>query len=167
MSDVVVGLPIEKSSKEIMSVFEYHFKIPYFPVSDDCQDPYKPNREDAGYDLYAAEDKEILPKNNAIISLDLRIAIPRGFFGKNFSRSGLCLNHKITAEAGVINSGFRGIVQVLLFNHTDKTFYAKKGDRIAQIIFLEKFDVKFERVEHEGLLPKSERNINGFGSTGL
>ena len=167
MSDVVVGLPIEKSSKEIMSVFEYDFKIPYFPVSDDCQVPYKPNREDAGYDLYAAEDKEILPKNNAIISLDLRIAIPRGFFGKIFSRSGLCLNHKITAEAGVMNSGFRGIVQVLLFNHTDKTFYAKKGDRIAQIIFLEKFDVKFERVEHEGLLQKSERNMNGFGSTGL
>ena len=126
MSDVVVGLPIEKSSKEIMSVFEYHFKIPYFPVSDDCQDPYKPNTEDAGYDLYAAEDKEILRKNNAIISLDLRIAIPRVFFGKFLSRSGLCLNHKITAKAGVIDSRFRGIVQVLLFNHSDKTFYAKK-----------------------------------------
>ena len=166
MSDVIVGLPIEKSSKE-MSVFEHDFKIPYFPLSNDYQVPYKPNREDVGYDLYAAEDKEILPKNNAIISLDLRIAIPRGFFGKIFSRSGLCLNHKITAEAGVINSGFRGIVQVLLFNHTDKTFYAKKGDRIAQIIFLEKFNVKFERVEHEGLIPKSERNINGFSSTGL
>ena len=109
-----------------MSVFEHDFKIPYFPLSNDYQVPYKPNREDVGYDLYAAEDKEILPKNNAIISLDLRIAIPRGFFGKIFSRSGLCLNHKITAEAGVINSGFRGIVQVLLFNHTDKTFTQKK-----------------------------------------
>ena len=121
MSDVV-SLPIEKSSKEIMSVFEHDFKIPYFPVSDDCQVLYKPNRKDAGYDLYAAEDKEILLKNNAIISLDLKIAIPRGFFGKIFSRSGLYLNHKITAEAGVIDSGFRGIVQVLLFNHSDKTF---------------------------------------------
>ena len=57
MSDVVVGLPIEKSSKQIMSVSEYHFKIPYFPVSDDCQVPYKPNREDAGCDLYTTEDK--------------------------------------------------------------------------------------------------------------
>ena len=117
--------------------------------------------------MYAAEDNEILPKKYAIISLDLRIAILRGFFGKIFSRSSLCLNHKITAEAGVIDSWFRGIVQVILFNHSDKTFYAKKGDRIVQIIFLEKFDVKFERVEHEGLLQKSERNMNGFGSTGL
>ena len=126
MSDVVVGLPVEKSSKKIMSVFEYHFKIPYFPVSDDCQDPYKPKREDAGYDLYVAEDKEILPKNNATILLDLRIAIPRVFFGKMFSRSSLCLNHKITAKAGVIDSRFRGIVQVLLFITQIKLFMQKR-----------------------------------------
>ena len=94
------------------------------------------------------------------------MAIPKGFFGKIFSRSGLFLNHEITAEAGVIDSGFSGIVQVLLFNHSDKTFYAKKGDRIAQIVFLEKFNVKFEMVQSVDLLPKSERNENGFGSMG-
>ena len=76
--------------------------------------------------MYAAEDEEILPKTNSVVSLDLRIAIPKGFFGKFFSRSGLFLNHKITAEAVVIDSGFRGIVQVLLFNHSNKTFYSKK-----------------------------------------
>ena len=42
----------------------------------------------------------------------------------------------------------------------------KKGDRIAQIVFLEKFDVKFEMVQSVDLLPKSERNENGFGSMG-
>ena len=85
--------------------------------------------------MYAAENKEILPKTNIIVSLDLRIAIPKGFFGKIFSRSGLFLNYKITAAAGVFDSGFRGIVQALLFNHSDKTFYAKKGDRIAKLFF--------------------------------
>ena len=119
-----------------MSVFEYDFKLPYYPESDECKVPYKATSEAPGYDLYAAEDKENLPKTNAIVSLDLRIAIPKGFFGKISSRSGLFLNHKITAEAGVI--GFHGIVQVLLFNHSDKTFYAKKGDRIAQIVFFGK-----------------------------
>ena len=140
--------------------------MPYYPEFDECQVPYKATSESAGYDLYAAEDKEILPETNAIVSLDLRMAIPKGFFGKIFSRSGLFLNHEITAEAGVIDSGFHGIVQVLLFNHSDKTFYAKKGDRIAQIVFLEKFNVKFEMVQSVDLLPKSERNENGFGSTG-
>ena len=83
----VVGLPIEKSSAS-MSVFNYDFKVPYYPESDECKVPYKATSEAAGYDLYAAEDEEILPKTNAIVSLDLRIAIPKGFFGKIFSRSG-------------------------------------------------------------------------------
>ena len=85
MSDVV-GLSIEKSSASI-SVFNYDFKVPYYPESDECKVPYKDTSEAAGYGLYAAEDKEILPKTNAIVSLDLRIAIPKGFFGKIFSRS--------------------------------------------------------------------------------
>ena len=83
----VVGLPIEKSSAS-MSVFNYDFKVPYYPESDECKVPYKATSEAAGYGLYAAEDEEILPKTNAIVSLDLRIAIPKGFFGKIFSRSG-------------------------------------------------------------------------------
>ena len=74
----VVGLPIEKSSNP-MSVFDYDFKLPYYPESDECKVPYKATTEAAGYDLYAAEDKEILPKTNAFISLDLRIAIPKVF----------------------------------------------------------------------------------------
>ena len=133
MSDVV-GVPIEKSSKS-MSVCNHDFKLPYYLESDECKVPYKATSEAAGFDLYAAEDKEILPKTNDIVSLDLKIAIPKGFFGKFFSRYRLSLNHKITPEAGVIDPGFRGIVQALLFNHSDKNFYVKKGDRIAQIVF--------------------------------
>ena len=83
----VVGLPIEKSSAS-MSVFNYDFKVPYYPESDECKVPYKANSEAAGYDLFATEDKDILPKTDGIFLLDLRIAIPKGFFGKIFSRSG-------------------------------------------------------------------------------
>ena len=92
--------------------------------------------------------------------------IPKGFFGKIFSRSGLFLNHEITAEAGVIDSGYRGVVQVLFFNHSDDVFSVKIGQRIAQVVFLNKFYVKFEMVESANLLPKSVRNEGGFGSTG-
>ena len=155
MSDIV--LPIEKSSKE-MSVFGYDFKVPYYPESDECKVPYKATPDAAAYDLDAAENKEILPKSNAIVSLDLRIAIPKGFFGKIFSRPGLFLNNKITAEAGVIDSGYREIVHVLLFNHSDEVFSVKIGQRIAQVVFLEKFDVKFEMGQSADLLPKSVRN---------
>ena len=148
-----------------MSVIDYDFNVPYYPESDECKVPYKATPDAAGYDLHAAEATNILPKSNAIVLLNLRIAIPRGFFGKIFPRSGLFLNHKITAEAGVIDSGYQEIVHVLLFNHSDEVFSIKIGDRIAQVVFLEQFDVKFEMVQSTDLLPKSVRNEGGFGST--
>ena len=77
------------------------------------------------------------------------------------------MNHKITAEAGVIDSGYRGIVQVLLFNHFDEVFSVKIGQRIAQVVFLEQFDVKFEMVQSADQLPKSVRNEGGFGSASI
>ena len=116
-----------------MNKFNYDFKVPYYPDSDNFKVPYKSTTDAAAYDLYAAEDKDISPRSNAIVSLDLRIAIPKGFFGKIFSRSGLFSNHKITAEAGD-----RGIVHVLLFNHSDEKFSVKVGQRIAQVVFFRK-----------------------------
>ena len=122
--------------------------------------------EAAGYDLYAAEEINVLPKSNAITSLDLRWAIPKGFYRKIFSRSGLFLNHSISAEAGVIDYGYRGIVKVLLFSHSTEVFSVKIGQIIAQLVFMEMFDVNFEMVQSPELLDKSVRNEGGFGSTG-
>ena len=114
----------------------YHFQVKYYSESDNCKIPAKATVDSAGYDLYAAEDVDILPKSNAMVSLDLRIAIPTGFFGKNFSRSGLFVRHKITAEADVIDHGYRGVVYVLLFNLSDEKFSVRVGQRIAQVVFL-------------------------------
>ena len=130
MSDVV-SLLIEKS----MFVCDYDFKLAYYPESAECKVSFKATSEIAGYDLHAAEDKEILPKTSAIVSLDLRIAIPKGFFGKIFSRSGLFLNRKITAEAGVIDSGFRGIVQVFCSIIQIKLFTQKKEIGLHRWVF--------------------------------
>ena len=153
---------IQKPEKaEKMRIFEYDFTVKYYPESDEAKVPYQVTPEAASYDLYAAEEINVLPKSNAIASLDLRWAIPKGF-----SRSGLFLNHSITAEAGVIDSGYRGFVNVLLFNHSTEVFSVKIGQRIAQLVFMETFDVNFEMVQFPELLDKSVRNVGGFGSTG-
>ena len=123
--DVVAIQKPEKSEK--LKIFDCDFTVKYYPESDEAKVPYQATPEAAGYDLHAAEEKNILPKSNAIVSLDLRWAIPKGFYGKIFSRSELFLNHCITAEAGVIDSGYRGIVKVLLFNHSDEVFPVKIG----------------------------------------
>ena len=156
--------PIHKSSKS--KVFDYDIKIKYYPESDEAKVPYKATPGAAGYDLYAAEATNVLPKSHAIVSLGLRWATPKGFFGKIFSQSGLFLSHSITAASGVIDSGYRGIVNVLLFNHSDNVFSVQVGQRNAQIVFLEKFDAKFEMVQSADRLDKSVRNEGGFGSTG-
>ena len=94
-----------------MRIFNYDFIIKYYPESDETKVPYKATPDAAGFDLYAAEETNVLPNSKAIVSLDLRMVIPKGFFGKTFSWSGLFLNHDITAEAGVIDSGYRRIVK--------------------------------------------------------
>ena len=74
--------PIHKSSK--FEVFYYDIKIKYYRESDEAKVPYKATTDAASYDLYAAEAKDVLPKCHAIVSFDLRWAIPRSFFGKIF-----------------------------------------------------------------------------------
>ena len=117
--DVVNEKP---QNAEKMKVFHYDFTVKFYPETDEAKVPFQTTSDSAGYDLYAVEATNMLPKSHGIVSLDLRWAIPKGFYGKIFSRSGLFLNHLITAEAGVIDSGYRGIVNVLLFNHSEEVF---------------------------------------------
>ena len=151
---------------EKRKVFHYDFTVKFYPETDETKVLFQVTSHSAGYDLYAAEATNILPKSHGIVSLDWRWAIPKGFYGKIFSRSGLFLNHLITAEAGVIDSGFREIVKVLLFNHSEEFFSVKIGNRIAQVVFMEKFDVNFDMEKCPEMLDKSVRNEGSFGSTG-
>ena len=161
--DVVVAVQKESSSKKIIN---HDFTVYYYSESEDAKVPFKATYGSGAYDLYAAERKKILPTSAGLVSLDLRMMIPKGFYGKIFLRSGLFLNNLITAECGVIDSDNRGIVHVCLFDHSDKVFSVKVGQRIAQIVFMEKFDVEFKMVQSRDSLQKSERNEGGFGSTG-
>ena len=54
----------------------------------------------------------------------------------------------------------------MLFNHSDQIFSVKMGQRIAQVVFIEKFDVRFEMVQSSESLQKTARNEGGFGSSG-
>ena len=138
-------------------------EVKYYPISDNCKVPTKATADSAGYDLYVAEKKEILPWSNASVSLDFKLAIPVGFFRKIFSRSGLCLKNNISAQVGVIDSDYRGVVKVILFNKSKKKFSVEVGQRIAQMVFLEKFNAKFTCVQ---LLSETDRQDSSFGSSG-
>ena len=73
------------------------------------------------------------------------------------------MNDKIEAVAGVVDSDYRGAVKVILFNNSNEKFSVEVGQRIAQMVFLEKFNVKFTFVQ---FLSEADRQDSGFGSSG-
>ena len=141
--------------------------IKYFEESVFAKEPVKATEGSAGYDLFATEAKTIIPNSSQIVCLDLRWAIPQGFFGKAFPRSSLIKNYNVTVDAGLIDSDYRDLIYVLLSNHSKKAFTIRTGDRIAQVVFLEKFDVQFMKVYKKEDLGNTKTGNGGFPPTGV
>lgn len=122
--------------------------------------------ENAGFDLSSVEERHISPGKTVLIGTGLAIEIPKGYAGFIQPRSGLAIKHGVTVlnSPGLIDPGYRGEIKVILHNTGDKTFAVKKGDRIAQIVFLETVQVSFKMVD---VLSLTERGKDGFGSTGV
>ena len=140
--------------------------VKYFEESKFARVPEQTTEGSAGYDLYAADTITILPQSAQTIPLDLRWAIPDGFFGQIMPRSSILVDHLVTVGGGVIDSDFRGIVKAILVNLSKKTFTVRLGDRIAQVVLIEKYNVKFEKVSDKSLLSATKRGSSGFESTG-
>ncbi|MGR6916215.1 dUTP diphosphatase [[Actinomadura] parvosata] len=121
---------------------------------------------DAGADLYAAEDVELLPGERAVVGTGLAIALPDGFAAFVHPRSGLAAKHGVTLvnAPGTVDAGYRGEIKVTVIN-TDlkEPFKLRRGDRVAQLVIQRVERVTFVAAER---LPESVRGAGGFGSTG-
>lgn len=125
--------------------------------------PTRSNPTDAGLDLYALDDVHLGPSGRAIIPTGIAVAIPAGCYGKIEGRSGLAARDGVAPLGGVIDADYRGEVQVILVNHSRNNWYAKPGDRIAQLVIL---PIVTPDVVEVGELPGTERGDGGLGSTG-
>jgi len=127
--------------------------------------PSYANPGDAGADLYATEHDLVERGETKLITVNTSIAIPDGYVGMVCSRSGLALKRSVFVlnAPGIIDSGYRGKLGVILHNASDKDFSIAPGERIAQLVFVKYEPVEFNIVES---LDKTERGDNGFGSTG-
>jgi dUTP pyrophosphatase len=122
---------------------------------------------DAGMDLRASCDVSLAPGSRAAVPCGFAMAIPAGFCGLVLPRSGLALKHGVTVlnTPGLIDSNYRGEVQVILYNSDkDTTFDVKTGDRIAQLVIIEAPHVDFHNVPE---LNSTNRGAQGFGSSGI
>lgn len=128
-------------------------------------DPTRAHDTDAGLDLYVPEGQTCLARRGAVYTIDLgiRVAIPDGYYGQLTLRSsagkkGLTMPH----GAGIIDSGYRGNLKVLVAALTEPVLIAAR-DRICQLIILPLPAVEVA----SGIVDdKTERGAEGFGSTG-
>ena len=77
--------------------------------------------------------QEVAARGKAVIPTDLKVAVPRGTYGRVAPRSGLAAKNFIDVGAGVVDEDYRGPLGVVLFNHAEVPFQVKQGDRIAQV----------------------------------
>ncbi|MBR5527965.1 MAG: dUTP diphosphatase [Clostridia bacterium] len=129
--------------------------------------PTRGSQYAAGYDLYACTDCDvtIAPHTTAKIGTGLAIAVPNGYFGAIFARSGLAAKEGLRPAncVGVADSDYRGEYIVALHNDSDTPRTVKNGDRIAQLVIMPHLSVEFAETEE---LDKTCRGDGGFGSTG-
>ena len=143
-----------------------HIKVKYFPESEFAKEPCQSTEGSAGYDLFLAETITLSLRSCETIFRDLTWAIPKGFRGKIYPHSSF-VKEMITVDAGLIDSDYRGIVEVLSVNHSEKAFTMHTGDRLAQVVFIEQYNAKFEKVDKKDLLGTTKRGDGNFGSTGM
>ena len=143
-------------------------EIPLRRLDPDLPAPKYATSGDAGADLVAAEAMTLEPGGGrALVPTGMAIAIPAGYAGFVQPRSGLALRHGVTClnTPGLIDSGYRGELKVLLIN-TDpsESFEIERGDRIAQLVIQRVEQATFVDTDE---LPDTDRGEGGFGSTGV
>jgi len=143
-------------------------KIPIKRLDPEIALPEYASPGDAGADLVASESVMIgAGGGRALVPTGAAIAIPDGYAGFVQPRSGLALRHGVTClnTPGLIDSGYRGELKVLLVNtDPNEDFRIERGDRIAQLVIQRVEHVDFVEVDE---LSDSARGGGGFGSTGV
>lgn len=120
---------------------------------------------DAGLDLAACEPAVLEPGERAVVGTGVAIAVPEGHAGFVQPRSGLADRHGITIvnSPGLIDSGYRGEVKVILLNTGVEPFAVEPGMRIAQLVVVPVAAVELVEADE---LPETERGARGHGSSG-
>ena len=141
----------------------YRPQIGIKKLSEDAIVPTRANDTDAGGVLYVPHDFLLPHETRALVPTDISMAIPTGYVGLIWDRSGVAVKKGIHRFAGVIDSGYRGEVKVCLWNSSEWDVHFRKGERIAQILFQAIPECDLIEVEE---LDTTERGEGGFGSSG-
>ena len=131
-------------------------------IHEDAKLPLYQHKGDAGLDIFSSIDCVLEKGEVKPVSSGIKVAIPEGCVGLIWDKSGISLKgvHKL---AGVVDSGYRGEVKVVMVNLGDEPFVIEKGMKIAQLLIQPINEVEVVEVEE---LEETSRGEEGFGSTG-
>lgn len=125
--------------------------------------PKKAHEADAGYDLRTPK-RVVLRRHDCVcIDTGVHMEIPKGWYGKLESKSGLNVKHSIVSLGGTVDSGFTGSVVAKLYNFGSEDYVFEAGDKIVQIVFMPCGSFTMTQVDS---LEATERGDKGFGSSG-
>lgn len=132
----------------------------------DVKPPNYANEGDAGLDLYSADEFVLKPGERKIASAGIKIAVPFGYEAQIRPKSGLAAKHGISVinTPGTIDTGYRGVVGVIMINHGNEDFNVEKNMKIAQMVIKKVETAKL--IEVDDLGEDTSRGEGGFGSTG-
>jgi dUTP pyrophosphatase len=141
--------------------------LPILRLDPDLPLPSPMRAGDAAIDLPARASCTIEPGDRGLVPTGFAIALPVGWCGLILPRSGLALHHGVTVlnSPGLIDSGYRGELKVILVNTGDAPARIERGDRIAQLLVQPVPEVRLAPVDE---LPPAvdDRGTQGFGSSG-
>lgn len=126
-------------------------------------EPVRGHEADAGLDLRTPE-KVVIPHGGSVsIDTKTHIEIPKGFFGKLESKSGLNVKHDVVCLGGTIDSGYTGSIVAKLYNLGTEDYVLEEGDKCVQLIIM---PCELPEMKFVYKLKPTERADGGFGSTG-
>lgn len=139
----------------------------YF-LKDGLKQPTRAYPSDAGLDLRANIDINILPNAREYVPTGIFTEIPENHMGMVVPRSGLSTKSglMLANSIGVIDSNYRGEIVVCMYNSSANSVTIKKNDRIAQLIVVPVFIPVVVNVDKLDKLSKTDRKDKGFGSSG-
>jgi len=138
--------------------------IKFQKILDDAIIPHYAHPGDAGMDIFSAEDAVIKAGERKNIRTGIKMELPEGFVGLVWDKSGLALKNGIKTMAGVIDSGYRGEIGIVLANLRGQDYKIEKGQKIAQMLIQKAERAEIEEVKE---LSETKRGEGCFGSTGL
>lgn len=160
--EIIFDKPTDKKSPEQKPTEQRPTRLAAEKISPQAKLPTKAHAGDAAYDLYANDYYSIPPYGQDLVSTGIKLAIPDGYAGLIWDKSGLALSG-IKTMGGVIDSNYRGEIKVVVKNLSEEIFNIIPGQKIAQILIQRVMDLE---INEEMISDDTARQAKGFGSSG-